>query len=647
MDYSRLVRLNQGLLTGTALLGLGSIVAGAVGGPIWGGIANFTAGMVANYLGALVDRLRTSSDVLRNEDIAKAAGRAVGKTLLETISPRYPKIQKSLEALAEKTEGYWVEWAEQAKTLNLFESLREDQLYQIFAQKPETFTDYQVLPEEQWQEVVIWLFEQGCENGVLLDSLESYQDVISDLAQELEKNFTKNLRQVLKDDAASGGKAFSGMLFDLHGATLAKIDAIQEYLPKIASKEDVCRLLQQLDTAIRDELSQIRETLQQYFDLNRPRLPIPQECETVIAEKTLDFVGREYVFTAIRDFLQRQPKGYFILEADPGVGKSAILAKLVQLLKRRCLTHFNIQAQGIIKPQQFLENICTQLIQGYNLDYPRLPEKTAEDGNVLARLLGEASKTLEPGQKLVVVVDALDEVDSSSQTQGSNILYLPDALPDRVYFILSKRPKQLPLPLSDYQTTFDLMQYPAESARDARRYAENRWRQSPQIQEWVKRRNSAPEQFFTELVAKSENNFMYLRYVLNDIHDGLYGSETLDSLPEGLQRYYQKHWRLMGMNANPLPIDKIRTIYVLCLVREAVSRFLLAQLTEIAEYQLGPILKEWEQFLRLQKVEGKIRYTLYHASFSDFLKEQAEDSGVDLENIKRCIAENFAKGAPL
>jgi hypothetical protein len=244
-------------------------------------------------------------------------------------------------------------------------------------------------------------------------------------------------------------------------------------------------------------------------------------------------------------------------------------------------------------------------------------------------------------------VDALDEVDASSQTKGSNLLYLPDALPDQVYFILSKRPKQLPLPLSDYDITFDLMQYPAESARDARYYAEKRWQQSPQIQDWVTSRHSTPEQFFTELVAKSENNFMYLRYVLNDIDKGLYESETLESLPFGLKRYYQKHWQIMGMNADPLPIDKIRMIYVLCLVREAVSCFLLAQLTEIAEYRLRPILKEWEQFVRLQKIEGETRYTLYHASFSDFLKEQAEDSGVDLEDIKSRIAHNFAQGAPL
>jgi hypothetical protein len=648
MDYSQLVKLNQELLTGTTLLAVGSIVAGACGtNPVFGLVANVTAGLVGDNLGALVARLRKSSNVLRNEDLAKAAGRSVGLALGK-ISPQFPEIKRSLDGFADKIEGYWVQWAEQAKTLNLFESLQEDQLVKIFSTQPDEFTQYQVLPLPEWREVVTWLFEKGCENRVLMGTVDKdYQDVITALAQELAQNFNKNLREVLKDDAANGGEAFAGMLLDLHGATLAQIAEIKQYLPQLATREDICQLLQQLDPGIRDELGQIRQTLQQYLDLTKPRLPIPQNCETIIDDKTQDFVGRRYVFEAIREFLQGKPKGYFILEADPGVGKSAILAKLVQLSQGHCLTHFNSQGSGIVTAGQFLESICTQLIEGYLKDkYPSLPPNTNQDGNVFAQLLGEASKTLPPGQKLVIVVDALDEVDLTKQQPGSNVLYLPDALPDKVYFILSKRPKQLPLPLNDYHTTFDLMQYPAESAQDARHYAQKRWQESPQIQEWVSR-TSTPEEFFPELVAKSENNFMYLRYVLNDIRDGLYQGETIDSLPRGLRQYYQKHWLIMGMNADPLPVEKIFIIYVLSEVREPISRRLLAKFTGIAEYKLPPVLKEWEQFLRLQTIEKEPRYSVYHASFSDFLNEQAKDSGVDLEEINRRMGDNLADGAPL
>jgi hypothetical protein len=616
------------------------VAGGATTIPLLAGFAEpLLNSMAATKLLDLAKKLRDSSQVLTNEDLPKAAGRAIALGILHiSQQDKYRDIAPVLKSLARETEQYWLQIERDRQTPGDYLPIREAQLRYVFAANAAE-TAIATLDVESWQKLITWLMEQHQPH--LPAEISEYEDAIDAISQHLYQRFSHNLREVLKQDARDGGPAFSGMVLDLLRDNLAQTH--QQAL----KQQDIIQILTHLETGIRDELGQLRGTLQQYFDLTKPRLPIPQECETLIAEKIQDFVGRKYVFAAIRDFLHKNPKGYFILEADPGVGKSAILAKLVEVWQGRCLTHFNIQAQGIIKPQQFLENICRQLIEGYHLDYPRLPEKTTEDGNVLARLLGEASKTLPPGQKLIVVVDALDEVDASSQTKGSNLLYLPDALPDQVYFILSKRPKQLPLPLSDYDITFDLMLYPAESARDARHYAEKRWQQSPQIQDWVTSRHSTPEQFFTELVAKSENNFMYLRYVLNDIDKGLYESETLESLPFGLKRYYQKHWQIMGMNAEPFPIDKIRTIYVLALVRKAVSVRLLAKLTEIDTNRLIRILRDWDQFLRSQQVEREKRYTIYHASFSDFLKEEAEESGVDLEDIKRRIADNFSQGAPL
>ncbi|MGD1809444.1 hypothetical protein ACP6PL_28980 [Dapis sp. BLCC M126] len=40
---------------------------------------------------------------------------------------------------------------------------------------------------------------------------------------------------------------------------------------------------------------------------------------------------------------------------------------------------------------------------------------------------------------------------------------------------------------------------------------------------------------------KSENNLMYLRYVLPDIAKGYYPDLSLRELSDGLQDYYQQH----------------------------------------------------------------------------------------------------------
>jgi hypothetical protein len=647
-----IVREYKLLLGVTALLSVGSVAAGGLAAIAAGASAIALNPLLAQFLNSLfgnmaaanlhdlAKKLRDSSQVLTNEDLTKAAGKAIALGILNVAQePSYRDIAPILKDLANCTEGYWLQIERSGDSPGEYAAIAENQLRYAFEANTGAGDRFLTLDLATWQQLVRWLMSQHQRR--LRADISEYQNAINAISRHLWEQFPHNLREVLKNDAAGGGAAFSGMVLDLLRDNLAASHQIE------IRQEDIINILKELNTGVRDELAQIRETLQQYSDLTKPRLPIPQSLDEIIAEKTQGFVGRQYVFKAIRNFLNQQPKGYFILEADPGVGKSAILARFVQLFKGHCLTHFNGQSLGAIDAKQFLTNICTQLIAGYGLNYPSLPENTTEGPDVLITLLREASQKLPPGKKLVVVVDALDEVDSSKQSTGSNVLYLPDALPNNVYFILSKRPQELLLPPPTYRRTFDLMQYPAESEIDARYYAEKRLQQSPQIQQWVTERNSTPETFLTELVAKSKNNFMYLRYVLNDINDGLYQNETLDGLPTGLREYYQKHWQIMGMNAEPLPIDKIRTIYVLSEAREPVSRRLLAQLMAVEEYTLPPVLKKWQQFLRLQKVEGETRYTVYHASFSDFLKEQAKESGVNLEDINRRMAENLAKGAPL
>ncbi|MBO0352268.1 hypothetical protein J0895_24930 [Phormidium pseudopriestleyi FRX01] len=74
--------------------------------------------------------------------------------------------------------------------------------------------------------------------------------------------------QVLKDDP----KAFAGMVLDLHGATLANLQEIQQYLPKLAHREDVERVLQRMEELVRDELGELRAVLQQFVNNNKPKL---------------------------------------------------------------------------------------------------------------------------------------------------------------------------------------------------------------------------------------------------------------------------------------------------------------------------------------------------------------------------------------
>ena len=369
----------------------------------------------------------------------------------------------------------------------------------------------------------------------------------------------------------------------------------------------------------------------------------PQTAKAFVADKTRDFVGREYVFEAIEAFMATHESGYFTIEGDPGVGKSAILARYVQ--RTGCIAHFNVRSEGITTARQFLESVCAQLIARFGLSHPALPPGATESGTFLSQLLGEAAAQLDEGERLVIAVDALDEAEHGGT---GNILFLPSSLPDGVYFVLTRRQLPLPFTVEAPQELLDLMQYQDEGLEDARAYVHRLATARPKLGAWIAERELSLEAFEARLAELSEGNFMYLRHVLPEIEKGTYDRLEIDRLPVGLTGYYDDHWRRMGMTAKPLPHLKIRIVYVLAEARRTVSRRLIARLASteempVDELAVQEVLDEWDEFLREQEDDGVTVYSVYHASFQDFLhrRDIVQAAGVTLKKIDALIADNL------
>ena len=242
------------------------------------------------------------------------------------------------------------------------------------------------------------------------------------------------------------------------------------------------------------------------------------------------------------------------------MGKSSIVAKYVWEHKSPC--YFNILVERRNRPELFLKSIRRQLIDRYQLP-------NSEDAD-LPTLLAQVAGKLTAGERLVIAIDALDEVEQES---GENLLHLPTTLPNNVYFLLTRRPfnlsqrrlavspgvpvKELDLRDSDYVhfNQNDIKQYiqyvvinPDSEYKDA-------------LREWIQTRSITDTTFVEEVAKKSENNFMYLRYVLPAIAKGDYNDLSLKELPDGLLEYYQSHWVGMGMEANPGQLMEICLVY--------------------------------------------------------------------------------------
>ena len=365
--------------------------------------------------------------------------------------------------------------------------------------------------------------------------------------------------------------------------------------------------------------------------------------QSLIDRKLKRFVGRRFVFDAIEKFFSTNSNGYFTIVGEPGIGKSTILAKYIT--DKQCVCHFIIRTGGRNKVEQFLESVCNQLIERYNLGYDSLPDRATNDGDFLDELIQNVSKLLPPGERLVIAVDALDEIEKKNEEEMTNLCYLPRYLPDNVYFLLTRRPfvrEEERLLVEAPKHNFNLWKYPKESEKDVKEYI-RLFLVDPEfengLRQWIEARNLSKEEFTDQLAQKSKNNFMYLRCVLSAMANGEYQDKNFQELPEDLQGYYQQHWQLMGMT-NERQRHKVEIIYILVELALPVSCQLISEITEQDIYQVQEVLEDWIEFFSEEELKAQICYSIYHSSFVDFLHDTPtlKNSRVTLQEINGRIA---------
>lgn len=371
---------------------------------------------------------------------------------------------------------------------------------------------------------------------------------------------------------------------------------------------------------------------------------LPASYADLLGDPEGGFVGRGHVFAAIDRFTADQAKGYFTILGDPGAGKSTLLAELVR--RKGCVAHFNSRAGGVTSAQAFVESVCRQLAIRFGL-HSALSWSMQRGGEQLQETLGAVAKAVARGvatRPLLIGVDALDEVAEAEQQTGANVLFLPQVVPEGLYFIVTRRRATVPLVSISPQVLFDLSDYPEENRRDIEAYLEAAARRD-RLASWLATRRIGTNDFVGVLREKSELNFMYAHYVVQALESGFYGDLGLDHLPAGLQGYYEDHWRRMGMQRSPLPQEKIRILYVLSELSRPASLAEIIRFASDSSLRLDPVdaaqvLVEWEPFLRRHPAGGETRYSLYHESFRDFLhrKEIVQAAGITLGDVRDRIA---------
>jgi AAA ATPase domain len=426
----------------------------------------------------------------------------------------------------------------------------------------------------------------------------------------------------------------------LHNATMQAL-LIQGAALRDATAQSETQLRADLETLLA-EVQKLQTAITSSL-LSPALADLQRRFRTLIRNKTRDFVGRDFIFKSIQDLLDTPPfpSGYIVIRGEPGIGKTALLARMVQ--REGYMYHFNVRAENIHSPQAFLESMCAQLIERYHLPYSSLPRQATADSGFFTNLLEQAASQQTP---VILLVDALDEADASGLAFGTNRLYLPKELPEGVFIIVSTRLKDDPH-FGDIRHRRDiyLRDNDPNNISDVQTYigkflAKHAIQMETRLAEW-----GVSETAFIEVItSKSEGNFLYVVLVLEAIRDGLLTPTNLNGgihqLPNGLRQYYLLHWKMME-EKDPVKF-KAYDQPVICQIGaafEPIPAERIVYWTKLDKMHVHGVIAKWHQFLNDDiSANGEYVYRVYHTSFWEFLRDDIGIDDADDRAIDRALS---------
>lgn len=348
--------------------------------------------------------------------------------------------------------------------------------------------------------------------------------------------------------------------------------------------------------------------------------------QSVFERVVLDrFTGRGWLVDVVDSFLQKYDRGYLIIEASAGSGKTTFICHIVQ--QRGYVHHFVELAPGSDGIASGLRSLAAQLIGKWRLK-PQLLEEVlpgaASRPDYLQSLLfqvAERRNELNPEEKIVVAVDGVEE---AGLLAGMNVMGLPKVLPKGTYFIVTQRPVRVALYVDSPKRVYSFEVEDEQNLSDMRVYLQATTTREP-VSSLLKSGSYTAEQFVESLLSKCGGVWIYLHYLINEIERGERSPLNLDTLPQGIWQYYAQFWQRVR-EANGLEWDTyyLPILSTMAAAQEDISFEFLCKLSGLEEKEsLRRTLREtWRPFIA-GATEKEEKYRLYHASLREFFDGRA------------------------
>lgn len=397
-----------------------------------------------------------------------------------------------------------------------------------------------------------------------------------------------------------------------------------------------------------------------------------------ITDHTLGFTGREWVMQRIQAWIAApDAPRLFVLTGEPGAGKSALAARLVQNGKTQA-HHFCIARQAsTVDPLTFtrllslqlaaLDGFAVQLLEEARIHLHINIQVGENYGQIIGvqieNLIVKAPSSVEAfnltvvsplvklssdhlPEKVLILVDGLDEADEHpGLVKIANLLANTADLPAQVRLLITTRPESSGLrQLSDLpQIRVDLIADEPERFGDANQYILRQVACSPGLRKRLRTAGKSAAGFINELEPKHSGNFRYLSLLLKAVESGEVWASDLERLPPGLDGIYREHLRTRALGRQALWRAYRPVLGVLAAAQEALPAGQIQKFSGISMQKIRDVLQDIGQFVEKTNASPP-NYQVYHQSLVDFLgdPDRAQEFWIDLKAVHRKISKTYS-----
>eukprot|EP01130_Rhizamoeba_saxonica_P014704 TRINITY_DN6442_c0_g1_i2.p1 TRINITY_DN6442_c0_g1~~TRINITY_DN6442_c0_g1_i2.p1 ORF type:complete len:1957 (-),score=395.96 TRINITY_DN6442_c0_g1_i2:23-5893(-) len=186
---------------------------------------------------------------------------------------------------------------------------------------------------------------------------------------------------------------------------------------------------------------------EKYPELDVELNPLEEEKffhDAFLEHRTANFVGRRKQISEAEDYIRSNINQPLVIAGAAGSGKSALTAYITKIMKESHMLvyHFIGASSDSTDIKKTLQRICSELIKMFGLWEVVNDELDYDDLKILfVKLLELSAKELMFGRKLVIIIDALNQLENGIY-RALLLEWLPKTLPKNVKIMVSCLPSE-------------------------------------------------------------------------------------------------------------------------------------------------------------------------------------------------------------